>query len=114
MFLDINKVVSSADFGLVFISYFGGEMSDSYKKKVNKSYAGRYGSMALGIFNGGGYHALEKNMNKSIEGRVTIRPLPDLIPGCRLPDMVLMAREILNPHPTGIMAQLLFLLNRSS
>ncbi len=84
MFLDINKVVSSADFGLVFMSYFGGEMPDSYKKKVNKSYAGRYGSMALGIFNGGGYHALEKNLNKSIEGRVTIRPLPDLIPGLQI------------------------------
>ena len=33
------------------------------------------------MYNGTGYHASEKNRNKVAEGRVTIRPLPDIIPG---------------------------------
>jgi hypothetical protein len=51
---------------------------------VNKKYAGRYGSAAVGIYNGGGYHSLEENQNKVVEGRVTIRPVPDVIPGLQL------------------------------
>ncbi|HKL67302.1 MAG TPA: hypothetical protein VJ877_05370, partial [Bacteroidales bacterium] len=41
----------------------------------------RYGSFCVGVYNGGGYHALEENNNKIVEGRLTIRPLPDHIPG---------------------------------
>ncbi|GJQ61340.1 MAG: hypothetical protein SCALA702_03930 [Melioribacteraceae bacterium] len=84
MFMDRNKIASSADYGLVFMSNFGGEMDENYKKNVNKSYAGRYGSISVGVFNGGGYHALEKNLNKAFASRVTIRPLPELIPGFQL------------------------------
>ena len=36
------------------------------------------------VYNGGGYHALEKNNNKIIEGRLSIRPLPDYIPGFQM------------------------------
>ena len=50
-------------------------------KKLGKKKAGRYGSAAFGLFNGGGYHALEKNENKTLEGRLTLRPLPTLLPG---------------------------------
>lgn len=81
MFLDRTKITSSADYGLVFMSNFGGEMNDDYKKNVNKSYAGRYGSISFGLFNGGGYHALEKNRNKAFASRLSIRPLPEVIPG---------------------------------
>lgn len=81
MFLERNKTFNSADFGLTFVSLLGGEMSEEYKQKVNSYYPGRYGSFTLGIYNGGGYHASEKNENKVIESRLTIRPLPDIIPG---------------------------------
>jgi hypothetical protein len=37
--------------------------------------------MALAVMYGGGYTAAEKNQNKVLEGRLTIRPLPDIIPG---------------------------------
>lgn len=84
MFLDRNKITSSADFGVVFMTNFGGEMSSDYKKNVNKSYAGKYGSLAVGVFNGGGYHALEKNLNKAIESRISIRPFHAVIPGLQL------------------------------
>jgi hypothetical protein len=84
MFIERNGTFNSADFGLTFVSLLGGEMSDDYKKNVNGNYAGRYGSMSFGIYNGGGYHASEKNDNKALEGRLTVRPLPDIVPGLQL------------------------------
>lgn len=84
MFLERNKIFNSADIGMTFVSLFGGEMDKEYQKKVSKYYPGRYGSMSFGTYNGGGYHASEKNENKVIEGRLTLRPLPDIIPGLQL------------------------------
>jgi len=81
MFIERNDTFNSADIGVTFVSLLGGTMPEEYQKKVNKYYAGRYGSMSLGVYNGGGYHASEKNENKVLEGRLTIRPLPDIIPG---------------------------------
>ncbi|MBE0425026.1 MAG: hypothetical protein IBX72_00040 [Nitrospirae bacterium] len=81
MFLERNSLFNSADLGATFVSLLGGEMDKEYQEKVNHYYPGRYGSMAAGIYNGGGYHASEKNKNKVLEGRLTIRPLPDIIKG---------------------------------
>lgn len=81
MFLERNHVVSSGDYGLLFAAFFGGEMDQHYQNTVNKNFPGKYGSIALGIFNGGGYHALEKNENKTIQGRLTLRPFPAFLPG---------------------------------
>ncbi len=84
MFIERNKTFNSADFGLTFVTLLGGEMDKEYQEKVNKYYPGRYGSIAFGVYNGGGYHASEKNENKVFEGRLTVRPLPDIIPGLQL------------------------------
>ena len=84
MFIERNGTFNSADMGVLFSSLLGGEMSADYKKNVNSAYAGHYGSVQAGIFNGGGYAASEKNENKVVEGRLTIRPLPDIIPGLQL------------------------------
>ncbi|TSA11725.1 MAG: hypothetical protein D4R73_03275, partial [Deltaproteobacteria bacterium] len=46
--------------------------------------AGKYGSYHLGVYNGSGYHATENNNNKVVEYRVTVRPLPDVLPGLQL------------------------------
>jgi hypothetical protein len=81
MFIERNHTFNSADFGLTVVTLLGGEIDKEYQKKVNKKYPGRYGSMAFGVYNGGGYHASEKNENKVVEGRLTIRPLPDIVPG---------------------------------
>jgi hypothetical protein len=81
MLQERNHIFNSADQGIAWFGYFGGEMPEEFKKKVNKHYAGRYGSFSIGIFNGSGYHAAEKNNNKALEGRITIRPLPDVLPG---------------------------------
>lgn len=84
MFLERNGIMNSADFGVTFASLLGGLVDEGYRNQVNSHYPGRYGSVQLGVYNGGGYHAGEQNRNKVLEGRLTIRPLPDIIPGLQL------------------------------
>ena len=81
MFQERNHMFNSADQGIAWFGYFGGEMDKKYKEQVNKYYAGRYGSFALGVYNGSGYHQGEKNTNKALEARITVRPFPDVLPG---------------------------------
>lgn len=80
-FLDRVKQLSSADFGVTFTALLGGKIDAEYQQKVNSSHAGRYGSVAFGLYNGGGYHAQEKNANKTFQWRVSVRPLPIALPG---------------------------------
>jgi polyhydroxyalkanoate synthesis regulator phasin len=84
MFIERNGITSSADYGVTLTSLLGGVVNENYRKNVNSHYPGRYGSVQVGIYNGGGYHASEHNKNKVLEGRITIRPLPDIIPGLQL------------------------------
>ncbi len=75
---------NSADLGVSLRGNLGGELEDAVAKTGNHHYAGRYGSWHVGLYNGSGYHGKEKNGNKVVEGRLTIRPLPDLLPGLQL------------------------------
>ncbi len=84
MFLERYHLVNSADFGITYIGLLGGELDEDYQKNVSKSYPGRYGSFAFGVYNGGGYHAIEFNNNKTIEGRISLRPIPTLHPGLQI------------------------------
>lgn len=84
MFMERNGLFNSADFGLTFMALLGGTVADDYQKSVSQYYPGRWGSIAFGMYNGGGYHAAEKNDNKVVEGRLTIRPLADVLPGLQL------------------------------
>lgn len=84
MFLERYGILSSADYGITFQSLIGGELDDEYKKRVSKNFPGKYGSISFGVYNGGGYHAIEKNENKLLEGRLSLRPLPELLTGFQL------------------------------
>lgn len=84
MFIEKNNTFNSADIGVTFTSLLGGTIDENYQKNVTKYYPGRYGSMSVGIYNGSGYHASEKNENKTLQGRLTVRPLPDILPGLQL------------------------------
>jgi len=75
---------NSADLGINVRGYFGGHLPDAAIKTGDPHYGGRYGSWHIGVYNGAGYHSKEKNGNKVIEGRLTIRPLPQLLPGLQL------------------------------
>jgi hypothetical protein len=84
MFMERNGLFNSADVGILVGSDFGPELPKTYREEVGEKYAGRWGSWQLGVYNGGGYHAAEKNTNKPIEARVTLRPLPDYLPGLQV------------------------------
>jgi hypothetical protein len=75
---------NSADTGVSLRGYFGGKLKDAKEKTGSHHYDGQYGSWHLGVYNGSGYHASEENNNKAVEGRLTVRPLPEVIPGLQL------------------------------
>lgn len=81
LFFERAGIVSSADFGLTVFSLLGGEIDQAYQDNINSAYPGRYGSLSFGIYNGGGYHAIEENRNKTLESRITMRPIPGFLPG---------------------------------
>jgi len=81
MYIERAHLINSADFGITYTGLIGEKIDEKYQKEVNKKYPGKFGSFSIGVYNGGGYHAIEKNNNKTIEGRLTIRPLPMFIPG---------------------------------
>jgi len=84
MFMERNSLFNSADVGVLMAGNFGDELPKEYRERVNPGQAGRWGSFAFGVYNGGGYHASEKNSNKVLEGRVSLRPLPDIVPGLQV------------------------------
>lgn len=77
MFLDQNDFLPSADYGIAFETGMG-ESLDEPGLSSNDS---RYGSFAIGVYNGGGYSAIERNNNKVVEGRLSVRPAADFFPG---------------------------------
>lgn len=87
MFIERIGLLNSADLGVLVGGNFGREMPEDFRDNVNSSYAGRWGSFQFGIFNGGGYHASAENNTMALEGRVTVRPLPDVVPGLQFTAM---------------------------
>lgn len=80
MFLDHNDYLSSADYGITYTAALGEELPDESQTGLGSS-PGRYGSLSLGVYNGGGYSSLENNNNKLLEGRLSLRWFPDHLPG---------------------------------
>ncbi|MEF3168054.1 MAG: hypothetical protein K6360_01780 [Deltaproteobacteria bacterium] len=81
MAIERAGVFNSADLGLSMIGNIGGKLADAKAATGNPHYDGRYGSWHIGVYNGAGYHNAEANSNKAVEGRLSIRPFPDIIPG---------------------------------
>ena len=84
MFLEKSGIVNTADFGISFAGLLGGKLSPEALQKTGKHFPGKYGSFALGIYNGGGYHKFEYNNNKTLEGRLSLRFLPQSLPGLQI------------------------------
>ncbi|HNQ77175.1 MAG TPA: hypothetical protein PKJ37_05725 [Acidobacteriota bacterium] len=80
-FLDRVGMAGTADLGAMFGVNFGEPLPKEYQDTVSKAYPGKWGSFELGVYNGGGYTANEKNTNKVIAGRVSVRPVPSHLPG---------------------------------
>jgi hypothetical protein len=101
MFLERSGIFNSADVGFTAGANLGGKVSESYQKTVNSHYAGRYGTVQVGVYNGGGYHASERNENKVIGGRLTVRPLPDVAPGLQFSGLVMTGEGNVSPTNTA-------------
>lgn len=82
--LDRFDMTSSADFGVSLFGLIGKKMINDYTNTTKDKYPGEFGSFGLGIYNGAGYHGIEKNTSKVFEGRISIRPLWSLLPGLQL------------------------------
>jgi hypothetical protein len=89
MFMERSGIFNSADFGLTLAGSLGPQLSEEYRERVNSKYSARHGSFALGVYNGGGYHGVEVNSNKALEGRITYRPLPDTLGGLQVSGLVI-------------------------
>lgn len=84
MFLERNGIFNSADVGVLVGGNLGEEMPEDYRQHVNSHYTGRWGSFGVGVYNGGGYHASSNNNNVVVEGRLTVRPVPSVVPGLQV------------------------------
>jgi hypothetical protein len=84
MFIERARTFNSADVGVSLRGLFGGQLDSEYQDEVSHYYPGRWGSWHFGVYNGGGYHANERNDNKIPEWRISLRPIPDLLPGLQV------------------------------
>jgi hypothetical protein len=77
-------VFNSADLGVSVMGYNFGKLHNAEQKIGSKFDDGYWGSWHVGVYNGPGYHDIERNCDKPIEGRLTLRPLPEWFPGLQL------------------------------
>jgi len=89
MFMERSGIFNSADFGVTFASGLGEDMDDAFRSYAGNKYGTRHGSMAVGIYNGSGYHGDERNVGKTVEIRLAWRPLPDVVRGLQIAGMAI-------------------------
>lgn len=92
MFVERNGLFNSADLGVTVRGNLGGQVDEEFQRTVSDDFAGRYGSFEVGVYNGGGYHAEEVNRNKVVEGRLTVRPLPAVLPGLQVSGLAIVGK----------------------
>ncbi|OQX95584.1 hypothetical protein B6I21_04685 [candidate division KSB1 bacterium 4572_119] len=81
LFLERSELLNSADFGMLLVANIGGKLDNKIQNKIGTKHTGKFGSFGIGVFNGGGYHAIEQNTNKVLETRLTLRPFHGFFPG---------------------------------
>ena len=89
MFMERSGIFNSADFGLTFASSLGPDLDEAFRSLAGNKYGTRNGSLAVGVYNGTGYHGDERNVNKTVEVRLTWRPIPDLLKGFQVAGMII-------------------------
>ncbi len=82
MAIERAGVFNSADLGISLRGDVGGTLADPEETVGTTQYDGYWGSWHVGAYNGAGYHAVEQNENKAVEGRISFRPFP-----CSLPSL---------------------------
>lgn len=113
MYIEKIGILNSADFGIFYCGLLGGKLDNNIQKKIGKHHPGKYGSYSIGIYNGAGYHDNEYNINKTIEARISIRPLPENIPGLQLSYSTAIGKANLEDNPPDFNMHLFFLSSES-
>lgn len=84
MATELLDLVNAADRGISISGMIGEPLPLEQAGGRNERFAGKYGSYSLGVYSGGGYLSSEKNNNKTLEGRLSLRPLTKTAPGLQL------------------------------
>ncbi len=92
MFMERSGMFNSADFGVTLFGGIGENLPEEYRRNVSSSYAARFGSFAAGVYNGAGYHGDERNQDKVLQGRLTLRPFPSALPGLQLSGLAMVGK----------------------
>ncbi len=82
--LERAGLYGTADLGIGLNGAFGGRLEDAKKRTGSAKYDGRLGSFQVALTNGGNYDKAEKNENKLVSGRVSLRPAATAAPGLQL------------------------------
>ncbi|MFH1131809.1 MAG: hypothetical protein V1754_10765 [Pseudomonadota bacterium] len=99
MFIERNQILNSADLGVMVGGLIGKKLSKDYQERVSKKYPGKYGSFALGFYNGGGYHAKEQNNDKVFMSRLSLRPLGFVLPHLQVSYFFIFGKGNTKPTP---------------
>ncbi len=75
-----DRIFTSADLGVTIGGNIGPKMDKKFLKEVNGAMKGKWLSYAFGLYNGGGYHTVERNKNKTFALRLSARPLANILP----------------------------------
>lgn len=92
LFMDRVGLITSADYGFTVGANLFGDLEGTKKKHVSSFKAGRYGSFALGLYNGGGYATRDYNNRTTFQSRLSVRPLPEFIPGLQFSHLMVYGR----------------------
>lgn len=84
MFGDRMDILTSSDLGFAMAGNIGGKLEKSTIEKTASKDCGYFGGWHIGVYNGGSYSYLDLEYNMNYQGRISIRPLPELLPGLRL------------------------------
>lgn len=80
-FLDRLGFFSSADEGVAVAALLGPPLPDEVHKRLGGRAPGRWGSLVAGIYSGSGFKATNRRDGGVLQGRLSLRPLPDTVPG---------------------------------
>lgn len=89
MFMERSGMFNSADFGVTFAAGLGPKLEGEKRALARDTFGTRHGSLALGLYNGAGYHGDERNTDKVVEARLSWRPLPEQVPGLQVSGLLI-------------------------
>jgi hypothetical protein len=87
-FMDRLGFFPSADEGAVVEGLLGPPLPREVTDDIGPAFSGRWGSFAAGVYSGSGFKATDQYDEPVAQGRLTVRPLPDSLPGLQLSGLV--------------------------